>query len=290
MGQYHLKLPKMGESVAEATVTKWLMEVGDTIQLDDPIVEIATDKVDTDVTSEVEGILIEKCFAENEVVKVGETLVIIEVKGEVATPTKEILEVKEVEPQIEEDIPTPQESVAELEQQIAQVEETIKIKVADGKRFYSPLVRNIAKEEGIPIEELDQILGTGKDQRLTKKDLLSYLERRTSTPIQTPQKGFTPPPVSTINSSAVSGSGSDQFREMTRMENLIANHMMSSLKTSAHVQSFIEVDVTHLWDWREGVKDAFQKRENDTTEIYGNKLILFVHHKVSRMRVCLNFI
>ena len=119
----------MGESVAEATVTKWLMEVGDTIQLDDPIVEIATDKVDTDVTSEVEGILIEKCFAENEVVKVGETLVIIEVKGEVATPTKEILEVKEVEPQIEEDIPTPQESVAELEQQIAQVEETIKIKV-----------------------------------------------------------------------------------------------------------------------------------------------------------------
>ena len=280
MGQYHLKLPKMGESVAEATVTKWLMEVGDTIQLDDPIVEIATDKVDTDVTSEVEGILIEKCFAENEVVKVGETLVIIEVKGEVATPTKEILEVKEVEPQIEEDIPTPQESVAELEQQIAQVEETIKIKVADGKRFYSPLVRNIAKEEGIPIEELDQILGTGKDQRLTKKDLLSYLERRTSTPIQTPQKGFTPPPVSTINSSAVSGSGSDQFREMTRMENLIANHMMSSLKTSAHVQSFIEVDVTHLWDWREGVKDAFQKRENDKLTFTP----LFMHAIIKALR------
>ena len=280
MGQYHLKLPKMGESVAEATVTKWLMEVGDTIQLDDPIVEIATDKVDTDVTSEVEGILIEKCFAENEVVKVGETLVIIEVKGEVATPTKEILEVKEVEPQIEEDIPTPQESVAELEQQIAQVEETIKIKVADGKRFYSPLVRNIAKEEGIPIEELDQILGTGKDQRLTKKDLLSYLERRTSTPIQTPQKGFTPPPVSIINSSAVSGSGSDQFREMTRMENLIANHMMSSLKTSAHVQSFIEVDVTHLWDWREGVKDAFQKRENDKLTFTP----LFMHAIIKALR------
>jgi len=280
MGQYHLKLPKMGESVAEATVTKWLMEVGDTIQLDDPIVEIATDKVDTDVTSEVEGILIEKCFAENEVVKVGETLVIIEVKGEVATPTKEILEVKEVEPQIEEDIPTPQESVAELEQQIAQVEETIKIKVADGKRFYSPLVRNIAKEEGIPIEELDQILGTGKDQRLTKKDLLSYLERRTSTPIQTPQKGFTPPPVSTINSSTVSGSGSDQFREMTRMENLIANHMMSSLKTSAHVQSFIEVDVTHLWDWREGVKDAFQKRENDKLTFTP----LFMHAIIKALR------
>jgi len=280
MGQYHLKLPKMGESVAEATVTKWLMEVGDTIQLDDPIVEIATDKVDTDVTSEVEGILIEKCFAENEVVKVGETLVIIEVKGEVATPAKEILEEKEVEPQIEEDILTPQESVAELEQQIAQVEETIKIKVADGKRFYSPLVRNIAKEEGIPIEELDQILGTGKDQRLTKKDLLSYLERRTSTPIQTPQKGFTPPPVSTIHSSAVSGSGSDQFREMTRMENLIANHMMSSLKTSAHVQSFIEVDVTHLWDWREGVKDAFQKRENDKLTFTP----LFMHAIIKALR------
>ena len=216
----------------------------------------------------------------NEVVKVGETLVIIEVKGEVATPTKEILEVKEVEPQKEEDIPTPQESVAELEQQIAQVEETIKIKVADGKRFYSPLVRNIAKEEGIPIEELDQILGTGKDQRLTKKDLLSYLERRTSTPIQTPQKGFTPPPVSTINSSAVSGSGSDQFREMTRMENLIANHMMSSLKTSAHVQSFIEVDVTHLWDWREGVKDAFQKRENDKLTFTP----LFMHAIIKALR------
>ena len=291
MGQYHLKLPKMGESVAEATVTKWLKEVGDTVYLDDPIVEIATDKVDTDVTSEVEGVLIEKRFGENEVVKVGETLVVIEVEGEGISPGEDAEVPEEIQEETngaQEEIssnPNPQTTAEEIEQHIAQVEEYTKINVGDGKRFYSPLVRNIAKKEGLSLEEMEQIPGTGKDERLTKNDILSYLEQRTSPPLQPKTQAIhsspasadipTPPPSPTISSS-----GSDQFREMTRMENLISDHMISSLKTSAHVQSFIEVDVTHLWDWREGVKTAFQKRENDKLTFTP----LFMHAIIKALR------
>ncbi len=275
MGQYHLKLPKMGESVTEATVTKWLLEVGDTIQLDDPIVEIATDKVDTDVTSEVEGILTEKCFQENEIVKVGETLVIIETKGEVNNQPEisidldEVVESEENKVLEEIEVSVPKTTVDKLELDMAEAASLAKINVQDGNRFYSPLVRNIAKKEGISLEELEGIEGTGKDQRLTKKDILTYLSQRDASPIQSaPSAAPSAPSVQTIKPPVVphstpSSGGSDQFREMTRMEGLIANHMMSSLKTSAHVQSFIEVDVTHLWDWREEVKNGFLARENE---------------------------
>jgi 2-oxoglutarate dehydrogenase E2 component (dihydrolipoamide succinyltransferase) len=269
MGHYHLKLPKMGESVAEATITKWLLEVGDTIHLDDPIVEIATDKVDTDVTSEVEGVLAEKCFQENEVVKVGETLVIIETKGEVSNlsettiPLEDHAAIQQQKPskkiEVAASIP---ETVEKLEQEMVDATSLTSIKSQEGNRYYSPLVRNIANKEGISIEELEGINGSGKDQRITKKDILAYLDERVVKPsIITPPARENEPPL-IPNVSGVPN-GSDQFREMTRMEGLIADHMMSSLKTSAHVQSFIEVDVTQLWDWREEVKEGFLARENE---------------------------
>lgn len=265
MGLYHLKLPKMGESVAEATVTKWLLDIGDKIQQDDPIVEIATDKVDTDVTSEVEGILVEKCFNENEVVKVGETLVIIETEGAVEQETEiEIPEEKTAEePSIsiqakEEETPPLEETAKALEEDLEKATTLTQVSISEGSRFYSPLVRNIAKKEGIPLEELEKIEGSGKDQRLTKRDLLNYLEKRTSTPISSTQVGGSIPIQNTNPHQA-----GDSIREMTRMEGLIAEHMMSSLKTSAHVQSFIEVDVSRLWDWRAEVKEKFFARENE---------------------------
>ena len=268
MGKYHLKLPKMGESVTEASITKWLVEVGDAIQLDDSVVEIATDKVDTDVTSEVEGVLSEKCFEENEVVKVGETLVIIETKGDVTSQNEISIDLDEVTESDEKKAPeemkisSPRLTADELERNMAEAASLTKINLQDRNRFYSPLVRNIAKKEGISLEELEDIEGTGKDRRLTKKDILTYISKRVVIPIQSD-------PSSQISNFSVfpniksNSSGNDQYREMTRMEGLIADHMMSSLKTSAHVQSFIEVDVTRLWDWREKVKNAFLDRENE---------------------------
>jgi 2-oxoglutarate dehydrogenase E2 component (dihydrolipoamide succinyltransferase) len=268
MGQYHLKLPKMGESVTEATVTKWLLEVGDTIQLDDSIVEIATDKVDTDVTSEVEGILTEKCFQENEIVKVGETLVIIEIKGEVVSQSEMNIDLDEdFEPEKnkvpeEIEVKTPKKIANKLELEMEQASSLKTINVQEGNRFYSPLVRSIAKKEGISLEELEGINGTGKDQRLTKKDILVYISQRVGNVIKTDPL-VKSDKFSFVSSSSTISNGSDQFREMTRMEGLIAEHMMSSLKTSAHVQSFIEVDVTNLWDWREEAKSGFFDRENE---------------------------
>ncbi len=265
MGLYHLKLPKMGESVAEATVTKWLLDIGDKIQQDDPIVEIATDKVDTDVTSEVEGILVEKCFNENEVVKVGETLVIIQTEGaveheaEIEIPEEKTAEEPSIEIEAqEEEIPPLEETAKVLEQDLEKATTLSQVPISEGSRFYSPLVRNIAKKEGIPLEELEKIVGTGKDQRLTKRDLLNYLEKRTSAPISSTQVGGSIP-IQNTNPHQTN----DPIREMTRMEELIAEHMMSSLKTSAHVQSFIEVDVSRLWDWRAEVKEKFFARENE---------------------------
>ncbi len=273
MGQHHLKLPKMGESVAEATVTKWLKQVGDVISLDDPIVEIATDKVDTDITSEIEGILAEQRFKENEVVQIGEVLAVIEIDGETVDDMPAAVEQKEeavIQMEIPEELETEVAPAAAmvLEDEIKNVESTVQVPLSSGDRFYSPLVRNIAKEEGLTLADLDQIPGSGKDQRLTKSDLLNYLKKVTQ-PTSTqaaPSNPSISPVVSSntrVESTQPSITGSDQILEMSRMEKLIASHMKSSLETSAHVQSFIEVDVTHLWDWREQVKESFFKRENE---------------------------
>ena len=277
MAQYFLKLPKMGESVAEATVTKWLKEIGDSISLDDPIVEIATDKVDTDVSAEVSGILLEKRFEENAVVAVGDILAVIETEGQSlehsSIPSVELLEDKvpniKENAKKEESVPIPEEFTEVLLDEIKIAQETVQITTKEPSKFYSPLVRNIAQEERIPLEILQTIVGTGKDQRVTKKDILTFIKNRSSAEILINEK-----PTQTIISKTkevetavgkkdISLTGNDQILEMTRMEKLIANHMKSSIQTAAHVQSFIEVDVTNLWNWREEAKNAFQKRENE---------------------------
>lgn len=277
MAQYFLKLPKMGESVAEATVTKWLKEIGDSISLDDPIVEIATDKVDTDVSAEVSGILLEKRFEENAVVAVGDILAVIETKGQSLEhsniPSVELLEDKvpniKENAKKEESVPITEEFTEVLLDEIKIAQETVQITTKESSKFYSPLVRNIAQEERIPLEILQTIVGTGKDQRVTKKDILTFIKNRSSAEILINEK-----PTQTIISKTkevetavgkkdISLTGNDQILEMTRMEKLIANHMKSSIQTAAHVQSFIEVDVTNLWNWREEAKNAFQKRENE---------------------------
>lgn len=278
MTQYFLKLPKMGESVAEATITKWLKEIGDSISLDDPIVEIATDKVDTDVSAEVSGILLEKRFEENAVVSVGDVLAVIETEGEPikhsSNPPVELLEDKalDIEDDVkeEESLPPKLEGYTEvLLDEIKTVKETIQITTKESSKFYSPLVRNIAQEEGISLAILQTIEGTGKDQRVTKKDILTFINNRSSAEIfinEKPNQNIDSKNITVataLDTQDIILTGNDQILEMTRMEKLIANHMKSSIQTAVHVQSFIEVDVTNLWNWREEAKNAFQKRENE---------------------------
>jgi len=263
MALYHVKLPKMGESVAEATITKWRKAVGDTVALDDELVEIATDKVDSDVTAEVAGVLKEQCFLENEVVAVGAVLAIIETDGPLpdhlaqnssdAQPIEEVLSipVEEVDPPVEA-------AAALLKEEISQLTSSAKENISDD-RFFSPLVRNIAKAEGISHNELLQVAGTGKDGRVTKKDILHYVAQRQNqqtTPKEESKQEVVSPPSFTPERTQ-----EDQVHLMSRTEKLISEHMQMSLRTSAHVQSFIEADVTDLWDWREGVKDRFFAQE-----------------------------
>ena len=268
MGQYHFKLPKMGESVTEATVTKWLKQVGDKVILDDPIVEIATDKVDTDVTSEVEGVIIEQRFKENDVVQVGETLLVIETKEEIDSISLPVQTEKPIEPEKNKKSET--EVLASiLEEEMDSIDNLITSRVDEpAKRFYSPLIKSISKKEGILQEELDRIPGTGKNQRLTKSDLLNYLENRpfkdsSKVKIHEKKSNDLTPSIENPMVTEPLLKGQNQILEMTRMEKLVSEHMKSSLETSAHVQSFIEADVTDLWDWREKEKETFLKRENE---------------------------
>jgi len=268
MGQYHFKLPKMGESVTEATVTKWLKQVGDKVILDDPIVEIATDKVDTDVTSEVEGVIIEQRFKENDVVQVGETLLVIETKEEIDSISLPVQTEKPIEPEKNKKSET--EVVASiLEEEMDSIDNLITSRVDEpAKRFYSPLIKSISKKEGILQEELDRIPGTGKNQRLTKSDLLDYIKNRpfkdsSKAKIHEKKSNDLTPSIENPVVTEPLLKGQNQILEMTRMEKLVSEHMKSSLETSAHVQSFIEADVTDLWDWREKEKETFLKRENE---------------------------
>ena len=260
MGKYHLKLPKMGESVAEATLTKWLKEVGDSIDIDEAVVEIATDKVDSDVPSELSGVLIEKKFYENDVVQVGEVFAVIQTESEgdgeddaVETP-EETTEIEEQIEQEKENIPLHETEV--ISESIVAAKTAIAPIITDESiRFYSPLVKNIASQEGISLEELEKIKGTGQGERVTKYDMISYLKSRGQKTNPVVQQKGTP----AVNKMG----GQDQVIEMSRMAKLTAAHMINSKQTSAHVQSFVETDVTALWNWREKVKNAFFERENE---------------------------
>ena len=262
MAKFELKLPKMGESVAEATITSWLKEVGDTIELDEAVLEIATDKVDSEVPSEFEGVLVEKFFNVDDVVQVGEVLAIIETDGDVESTTNTATVVTEVDEAEEQ-------AAEQIEQTISIAKETVAPIVSNETRFYSPLVKNIAKAEGISQEDLDAIVGTGKDNRVTKADILNYIDNRGATPVVNNVKTETPVAAKSETAKPkeavkpVISSGEDEIIEMTRMGKLVAHHMQASIQTSAHVQSFIEADVTNVWNWRKKVKDGFMKREGE---------------------------
>jgi len=279
MSKFELKLPQMGESVAEATLTAWLKEVGDTIELDEAIFEIATDKVDSEVPSEVEGTLLEKRFQVDDVIKVGEVVAVIDIEG----GAPDTVEDDEAEaPKVEEEAVT--SSVAELEHKMETVAETVSTATAvapdfsNSERFYSPLVKNIAKEEGVSVAELDAIAGTGLEGRVTKNDILSYIENRGTNgasktmepefkieqPVKAAPKQEAPKvKVEAPKAAPVAVKHGDETIPLTRMGKLIAHHMVESVSTSAHVQSFVEVDVTNVVNWRNKVKKAFEEREGE---------------------------
>ena len=238
--KYELTLPKMGESVEEATIVNWLKNVGDDVKIDDFIVEIATDKVDSEVPSDVDGKIIELCFKVNDVVKVGETICIIEL-------SKESSSAKTID--IIEEIPNIDLVLDDKNDEKIETNEILKPSKIENDIYISPLVRSIAEKENISEKELLKISGSGKDGRITKKDILKYIESSDSISEKLEiDKNYS------YNQSTI--------RDLTRMEKILAEHMVNSKKTSPHVQSFIEIDVTNLWDWREGVKNDFQKREN----------------------------
>ena len=254
MARFELKLPKMGESVAEATITNWLKQVGDKIEADEAVLEIATDKVDSEVPSEVSGTLVEQLFGKDDLVQVGQTIAIIETEGgDLVSIVKE-----EVAPA----------AIAEVEKTVEVAKESVAAPVdfSESEKFLSPLVKNIAKEEGVSVSELAAISGTGKEGRVTKNDILEYVKNRTSQPVAIAPIAAVQKPVAVAvaqKAAPISVSGGDEIIEMDRMRKLIAGYMVASVQTSAHVQSFIEVDVTNIVKWREKNKNAFEKREGE---------------------------
>jgi 2-oxoglutarate dehydrogenase E2 component (dihydrolipoamide succinyltransferase) len=257
MAKFELKLPKMGESVAEATLTAWLKDIGDKIEADEDVLVIATDKVDSEVPSEVEGVLIQKLFEVDAIVEVGQTIAIIETDSDTVAVTVSAPEAIQVS--------EPKE-VEQLEISITKIQDEVNIVRSNDTRFYSPLVRNIAKKEGITQIQLDSIQGSGKDARVTKKDILAYLANKSVLSYDKPQVQkpvFETRSKTTSSVNPVISSGEDEIIEMSRMGKLVSKHMTDSLQTSAHVQSFIEVDVTKIWNWRIKIKESFMAREGE---------------------------
>lgn len=270
MAQVELVMPKMGESVAEATITSWLKEVGDTIEADEAVVEIATDKVDSEVPSTAQGILIKKLFNEGDVVQVGQAIAIIGAEGEVVESTP-----KQTETPAPAAASTAPVAATTANTVIASHSSDEKLgKTSPSGKFLSPLVRSIAEKEGISSSELDAINGTGNDGRVTKSDILNYLPNRgnqTSTPapavkevvVETPKAMEEKSVTAHVKKQAVPLMPGDEIMEMDRMRKIIAEHMVMSKHTSPHVTSYVEADVTNIVNWRNKVKDSFKKRENE---------------------------
>jgi 2-oxoglutarate dehydrogenase E2 component (dihydrolipoamide succinyltransferase) len=281
MAQVEVILPKMGESVAEATITTWLKQEGDMVEAEEAIVEIATDKVDSEVPSPAEGKIIKILVQEGEVAKVGQPIAIIGGEGAQVTSSND------GGGQAATPAPSP---VQEIEHSAAVAVETAASSpsasdYADSDKFYSPLVKSIAKTEGISMEELEALAGSGKDGRVTKKDILSYVEHRQNGAAPAPapvsnKPSAAPAPVAPPSASstqpAVSVGGDVEIIEMDRMRKLIAEHMVKSKQTSPHVTSFVEADVTNLVQWRDQHKKAFEKREGEKltfTPIFINAIV-----------------
>jgi 2-oxoglutarate dehydrogenase E2 component (dihydrolipoamide succinyltransferase) len=272
MAEIEVLLPKMGESVAEATVTAWLKNEGDTIEAEESIIEIATDKVDSEVPAPIDGVLVKKLFQEGEVAQVGDVIAIISTDGDTtsSSPTETKVAVEVPTKEVIAQVSAPMNSTAT---------DVILSKTGDSGRFYSPLVRNIAKAEGISMDVLETITGSGKNNRVTKADILAFIDNKENTPginwnaneiekkevskpvvVSTSNSGS---PAVAIKKPAVSVGGNDEIIEMDRMRKLISEHMVMSKHTSPHVTSYVEADVTNLVNWRNKVKDEFFKREGE---------------------------
>lgn len=270
MAQVELIMPKMGESIMEATILNWVKKVGDQVEVDETILEIATDKVDSEVPSPASGVITEIRFEENDTVAIGEVIAIIAIEGEdapaaspsVAEPAQKEKQANKNGHAVEQ---KPEPALA-----TAETESTTVSRTGEGGRFYSPLVRNIAKKENISAQELERISGTGLHGRVTKKDMLAYVEQRTqptTTKTTAPSAKPAQPQVQPTTSPSFSTDTGNNVEiiEMDRMRKLIAEHMVRSKQTSPHVTSFVEVDVTDIVNWRNKVKRSFQER-------YGEKI------------------
>jgi 2-oxoglutarate dehydrogenase E2 component (dihydrolipoamide succinyltransferase) len=273
MSQIEIRLPKMGESVTEATITNWLKNVGDRVEMDEPLVEVATDKVDNELPSEAEGILVKILFEKDQVAQVGDVIAIISSDGVGV---------------VAERAAAPQPAAVEVETQVNQTIAAVTsaptevlAKSGDSGKFYSPLVRSIASKENISMNELEAISGTGQGGRVTKKDILSYLSNRGNQPAPaaatTVQATATAATTESKPAPTVSGGETsikfktptivsmpgDEIIEMDRMRKMISEHMVMSKHVSPHVTSFVEADVTNIWNWRNKIKDAFFKKEGE---------------------------
>lgn len=266
MADFELVMPKMGESIAEATIIRWTKKEGDAIAADETVLEIATDKVDSEVPSPKGGVLKKILFKENDVVAVGAVIAIIAMEGSAAAPSA----------------PAPKtEPAPEVKAAAVQVEKTIAVASqtvsnAGGARFYSPLVLNIAKEENISMTELETIPGTGNEGRVTKKDILAYVQNRGNAPavtapaatpaVETKQPAAQPAvsaAAATHQAPKITLMPGDEIIEMDRMRKMIADHMVMSKHVSPHVTSFVEADVTNMVLWREKAKKVYEKREGE---------------------------
>jgi len=263
MSQVEIRLPKMGESVTEATITNWIKGVGDTIEIDEPLVEVATDKVDNELPSEVSGTVAKIFFEVDEVAQVGDVIALISTNGEVAADTKE--ENKEVVKAAEAVDKTVNNAISTV------TSSGDLDKNGPSGKFYSPLVRSIAEKEGIAMNELENINGTGQNGRVTKKDIFDYIENRGSKGAPTQQVASPSTQASAPQAAAKSAPKvssipimeGDEIIEMDRMRKMIAEHMVRSKQTSPHVTSYVEADVTNIWNWRNKIKDDFKKKEGE---------------------------
>jgi 2-oxoglutarate dehydrogenase E2 component (dihydrolipoamide succinyltransferase) len=261
MAEIEIRLPKMGESVTEATITNWIKNIGDAVAMDEALVEVATDKVDNELPSEAAGILVKRFFEKDQVAQVGDVIAIISTEGGATESVGTTVQKTE----LKIDVPA-------LEAVYSNGNQTSIS--SDSDKFYSPLVKSIAAKENIGLAELDSLTGTGKDGRVTKNDMISYLAVRGNIAIETPKPVVAAAPVvnapvantgsgflSNIKEPIVLPNPGDEIIEMDRMRKLIADHMIMSVHVSPHVTSYVEADVTNIVNWRNKVKDSFKKRE-----------------------------
>ena len=265
MARVELIMPKMGESVSEATIITWTKEIGEKVELDETIVEIATDKVDSEVPSTYEGKLIEKLFNVDDVVQVGEVFAIIETEDDAPKSENNVETIQNIEQQnLKKEAPSTTKEAKNINSKNNEIKT-----INSNSRFYSPLVKSIAKKEGITIDELEKINGTGKEGRVTKSDIVSYVSKKqhnnTTQDKEIEKTHTTKQEIHTdkANTANIADTGGTEIVEMDRMRKLISAHMTMSKATSAHITSFVEADMTNIVNWRNSVKANFKKREGE---------------------------